>query len=92
MADFTTVLDEANRNPLECQKLCAANDQCVTFMYNPEGKCYLTTAGEGVDEYSIPATHYNIKNYTPTVGHWYSGPRSCPADQAQFCDYFIPSQ
>ena len=90
-----SVLDEAKRNPLECQKLCAANDQCQSFMYRPDGTCFLTKAIEGLEEDGlIPSTRYNTKayGYYSTKGHWYAGPKSCPAEQAQFCDYLIPSQ
>ena len=65
-------------------------------MYRPDGTCMLTDAdNEGFEEDGlIPKNRLNIKNYgfESSKGHWYAGPKSCPDNQAQFCDYFIPSQ
>ena len=88
-------LDEGNRNPLECQKLCAENDQCQSFMYRPEdGMCFLSDIdNEGFeDDNKTPNGRYHVREYSPAVGHWYSGPKSCSGDEAKFCDYFVPSK
>ena len=79
-------LEAPNNNPLECQKLCLADEQCKYFMYMPDGTCKLSNkAKAGKSLFDSVAEGMPAKFNKPGM---YAGPKACSDEQIPFCQLF----